>query len=63
MVESTADFLELLSRHLWVQSVYLHLQTDESVLGVVEIAHGLLDGLDTGTWRAEHDGVLGHSLT
>ena len=57
-VEGRRDFLELLVGHLRVQTVNLHLQTDKAVLGVVGVAHRLLDGLDAGTWRAEYDGIF-----
>ena len=43
----------------------LYLEADESVLGVIFIAHRLLDGLDAGSWRCENHrmaallGILG----
>ena len=60
--EGCRYFLELLFGHLWVQSVDLHLQADESVLGIEDVAHRLLDGLDAGTRRTEHNGILAFSL-
>ena len=59
--EGSRYFLELLVGHLGVQSVDFHLQADETVLGIIGVTHGFLDGLDAGTRRTEHNGVLFHS--
>ena len=40
----------------------LHLQTDKTVLCIIDITHRLLDGLDAGTWRTEHNGVFAFCL-
>ena len=57
VVEGRGNLLKLLVGHLGIQSVDLHLQTDEAVLGIVGVAHRLLNGLDAGTRRTEHDGI------
>ena len=51
-VESRGDFLKLLGGHFRIQSVNLHLQSNEAVACVKGVAHWFLDGLYAGTWRA-----------
>ena len=65
IVESLAYLLECFGWETWVETMNLYLEADESVLGVIFIAHRLLDGLDAGSRRCENHrmatllGILG----
>ena len=65
IVESPAYFIEGFGRDARVETMNLYLEADKSVLGVIFIAHRLLDGLDAGSWRCENHrmttllGILG----
>ena len=65
IVESPAYFIEGFGRDARVETMNLYLEADESVLGVIFIAHRLLDGLDAGSRRGENHrmtallGILG----
>ena len=58
VVEGRRYFLKLLVGHLRIQTVNLHLQSDEAVLGIKGITHRLLDGFDASTRGTEHNGVF-----
>ena len=54
IVESPAYFIEGFGRDARVETMNLYLEADESVLGLIFIAHRLLDGLDAGSRRGEN---------
>ena len=57
-VEGAADVIESFLGQSGIQSVNLYLQSDETVLCVVFMSQWLFDGLDAGSWRTEHYGML-----
>ena len=56
--EGCRDIVKLLFGHFRVQTMDFHLKADESVFGIVDLAHRFLDGLDAGSRRTEHHGEL-----
>ena len=65
IVESPAYFIEGFGRDARVETMNLYLQADEAILGIIFIAHRLLDGFDAGSRRGENHrmatllGILG----
>lgn len=51
IVESLAYLLKGFGRKTWVEAMDFYLEADKSVLGIILIAQGFLDGLDAGSRR------------
>ena len=57
IVESLAYLLEGFGRKTWVEAMDFYLEADESVLSIILVAQGFLDGLDAGSRRGENHGM------
>ena len=57
IVESLAYLLEGFDRKTWIEAMNLYLEADKSVLGIILVAQGFLDGLDAGSRRGENHGM------
>ena len=57
IVESLAYLLEGFGRKTWIEAMDFYLEADESVLGIILVAQGFLDGLDAGSRRGENHGM------
>ena len=61
IIESLAYLIECTGRKTRIQAMNLYLEADESVLGIILVAQGFLDGLDAGSRRGENHGMAARS--
>ena len=65
VIESLTYLLEGFGRDARIKTMNLYLEADESILGIILVAHRFLDGFDAGSWRCENHrmvasaGILG----